>query len=95
MYLCGMKDKDIVFSEGQPVKNSKDIVKFLKYMSKKYKIEQEPNVAEMVVNHYLSSPKGKDHIVMNNVGNEWFMGFLSNEDVLGQMVIDKNTKVYS
>ena len=89
-----MKDKQIVFSEGQPVKNSKDIVKFLKYMSKKYKIKQEPGVVEMVVNHYQSSPKGKDHVVMNNVGDKWFMSFLSNEDVLGQVEIDKDTKVY-
>ena len=90
-----MKDKKILFSEGQPVKNSKDIVKFLKYMSKKYKIQQEPGVVEMVVNHYLSSPKGKDHIVMNNKGNEWFMSFLSNEEVLVKVEIDKDTKVYS
>ena len=90
-----MKDKQIVIGEGQPVKNTKDIVKFLKYMSKKYKIEQEAGVVEMVVNHYLSSPKGKDHIVMNNKGNEWFMSFLSNEDVMAQMEIDKKTKIYS
>jgi pyruvate formate-lyase activating enzyme-like uncharacterized protein len=89
------KNKQIIFGEGQPVKNSKDIVKFLKYMSKKYKIEQEPGVIEIVVNHYQSSPKGKDHIVMNNVGNEWFMSFLSNEEVMAQMEIDKKTKVFS
>lgn len=90
-----MKNKQVVFGEGQPVKNSKDIVKFLKYMSKKYNITQEKGVVEMIVNKYQSSPKGKDHIVMNNVGNEWFLSFLSNEDVMAQMEIDKKTKVYS
>lgn len=90
-----MKNKQVVFGEGQPVKNSKDIVKFLKYMSKKYNITQEKGVVEMIVNKYQSSPKGKDHIAMNNVGNEWFLSFLSNEDVMVQMEIDKKTKVYS
>tara|TARA_R110002126_G_scaffold262598_2_gene405496 strand:+ start:221 stop:490 length:270 start_codon:yes stop_codon:yes gene_type:complete len=89
-----MKDK-LEIGEGQPVKTSKDIVKFLKYMSKKYNIKQERGIIDMVVNNYLKSPKGKDHIVMNNRGDEWFLNFLSNEDVLGKMEIPEKVKFYS
>ena len=83
-----MEQKDIILSEGQPIKTTKDIVDFLKYMSKKHNIEQEPGIVEMVVNHYKQSPKGKDHIVMNNDGDKWFMSFLSDSDVLKTIVLD-------
>ena len=83
-----MKQKDIIFSEGQPIKTIEDIVDFMKYMTKKYKITQEPGIVEMVVDHYKQSPKGKDHIVMNNDGDKWFMSFLSDSDVLKKIVLD-------
>jgi hypothetical protein len=79
-----MKQKDIIYSEGQPIKTTQDIVDFFEYMTKKYKITQEPGIVKMVVDHYKESPKDKDHIVMNNdgVSNKWFMSFLSDSDVL-------------
>jgi len=91
-----MKMKNqVVIGEGQPIKNEKDIVKFLKYMSKKYTIIQEKGVVDMIVTDYKKSPKGKDHLVMSNRGNEWFMNFLSNEEVVDMIEIEKNTKVFS
>jgi hypothetical protein len=83
-----MKQNDIIFSEGQPIKTTQDIVEFFEYMTNKYKITQEPGIVEMVVNHYKQSPKGKDHIVMNNDGDKWFMSFLSDSDVLKKVLID-------
>jgi hypothetical protein len=87
--------KEIIFSEGSPVKGKKDIINFMKYMKKKYNIKQEKGVADAVVNAYLQSPTGKDHIVMHNVNDEWFLNFLSNDDVLGQVEIEPETKIYS
>ena len=83
-----MKQNDIIFSEGQPIKTTQDIVEFFEYMTNKYKITQEPGIVKMVVDHYNQSPKGKDHIVMNNDGDKWIMSFLSDSDVLKKVLID-------
>lgn len=86
--------KDIIIGEGRPIKTSQDIKKFMNSMKRKYEIIMEPGVIQKVVNDYNQSPEGKQHIVMNKAGDEWFIHFLSDEDVCDRMEIDSKQKIY-
>lgn len=87
--------KQINLSEGTKINSVKDITDFLGYMSKKYDIILDQPFVDVLVEAYTKNPKGKDHIVGFNDGNEWFMDYLSDSDVMGRMEIDKDTEVIS
>jgi hypothetical protein len=87
--------KQINLSEGRKINSVKDITDFLDYMSEKYEISLENPFVDVLVKAYTKSPKGKDHIVGFNNGNQWFMDYLSDDEVLGRMRIEKDTEVIS
>ena len=87
--------KQLGLSEGTKIKSVKDITDFLDYMSKKYDITLDKPFVDVLVKSYTESPKGKDHIVGFNQDNEWFMNYLSDDEVLGRMRIDEDTEVIS
>jgi hypothetical protein len=87
--------KQLGLSEGTKIKSVKDITDFLDYMSKKYDITLDKPFVDVLVKSYTESPKGKDHIVGFNQDNEWFMNYLSDDEVLGRMNIDEDTEVIS
>jgi len=90
--LNKMKNKSQVYTEAQSVKNSQDIIDFLRTMYKKYKIKEENGIVKNVVSHYQSSPKGKDHIVMSFIGKKFFIEYMSNEVVAKMMEIRDELK---
>ena len=87
--------KQLELSEGTKINSVKDITDFMDYMSKKYDICMEKPFVDIIIEAYISNPEGKEHIVSSNKENEWFMDFLSDDEVLGRMVIDEDTKVIS
>jgi hypothetical protein len=87
--------KQLGLSEGTKINSVKDITDFLDYMSEKYNISLEKPFVDVLVNAYTKSPKGKDHIVGFNQDNQWFMDYLSDDEVLGRMRIEEDTEVIS
>ena len=87
--------KELGLSEGTKINSVKDITDFLEYMSEKYDICLEKQYVDVLVKAYTKNPKGKDHIVGFNNDNKWFMNYLSDDEVLGRMVIDEDTEVIS
>ena len=88
-------EKQLGLSEGTKIKSVKDITDFLDYMSKKYDITLDKPFVDVLVKSYTESPEGKDHIVGFNKDNEWFMNYLSDDEVLGRMRIEEDTQVIS
>jgi hypothetical protein len=87
--------KQLGLSEGTKINSVKDITDFLDYMSEKYNISLEKPFVDVLVKAYTKSPKGKDHIVGFNQDNQWFMDYLSDDEVLGRMRIEEDTEVIS
>lgn len=86
-------EKQIYLSEGRKINSSKDIISFMEYMGEKYGVKMENGIIETIVKAYTSDPNGKDHIVGFNQGNEWFMNFLSNDEVIVRQEIEEGDVV--
>ena len=86
-------EKQVYLSEGKKINSTKDIISFMEYMAEKYEVKMEDGIVDAIVKSYTSKPKGKDHIVGYNKGDEWFMSFLSNDEVIVRENIEEEDLV--
>jgi hypothetical protein len=74
--------KQILTSEGAPIKSVSCVIQFLRHISKKYNIILEAEYIDALLTEYTSKPLGKTHIIISNKNNQFFCCFLSDEEVL-------------
>ena len=83
-------ENNLQLSIGTPVSCEKDIKSFMKNVSKEYNITLDnPDTIKEIIGIWKLDKKNNQHLVcFRNENYEWFINFLSNEDVKGTMNVE-------